>query len=231
MTLQEIFDDLTYGELSQVNTGGAESFGVSVENRKKLVTHVNRGLTVLHRRFRIKMGEMQVPLEAGKREYTLENVESPILKVERIRWPEKLKKDPREVVTKTTTLPLNEMEAEHNILMPSYNKLIVPQSIMESDVKHLDITYRANHPRIDKNTGEAFDPETIMVDMPEVYREPLLYYMAALATNPLGPGIEGFHEGNNYHQKFEMACRAIENQGGDMKESTHMTKFQRNGWV
>ena len=58
MKLQEIFDALWYGELSQVFQGGTDATeGIREEDRKKVISHIQLGLTSLHRRFnyRLKM--------------------------------------------------------------------------------------------------------------------------------------------------------------------------------
>ena len=44
MTLQEIFDQLTYGELSQLSMGGSEAGIIDESNYSRILVHVNLGL-------------------------------------------------------------------------------------------------------------------------------------------------------------------------------------------
>ena len=66
MTLQDIFDALSAGELSQISIGGQAAGVINKENRAKLLPHINMGLTALFKRFRLKEGELTIQLEAAE---------------------------------------------------------------------------------------------------------------------------------------------------------------------
>lgn len=71
MKLREIFDSLTYGELSQLNIGGAKEGFIDDSNYDRMLTHVNLGLTALHRRFLLKEGSLALALTPGLYLYDL----------------------------------------------------------------------------------------------------------------------------------------------------------------
>ncbi len=60
MLLSDLFDQLTYGELSQLEYGGVDNEGILLENYKRVVPHVNLALTELHKRFLIREEEVTI---------------------------------------------------------------------------------------------------------------------------------------------------------------------------
>ena len=59
MTLQDIFDKLTFGELSQIGVSG-NGTGISQEDYPKLISHVNLGLTDLYTKFPLREREVVI---------------------------------------------------------------------------------------------------------------------------------------------------------------------------
>ncbi len=71
MYLQEIFDSLRYGELSQLAVGGAcENGDIDIEDKRKIASHVQLGLTALFARFRLK--ESRVIIKTHHRQHLYE---------------------------------------------------------------------------------------------------------------------------------------------------------------
>lgn len=230
MTLDELFDDLTYGELSQLNLGDAGTQGVTVDNRPHVVSLINRGLEVLHRRFLLKRGRLTVPLVEGQEEYPLASETLPFVRVEYVEWPEGFSSDVIPPRGQRPALPLNDEGAELSLFTPNHRTLWVPQAIWDYGARELTVVYRGGHKRIDKEESTT-SPELIEVDLPEAFREPLLFYVASLVFNPLGFGVEGSHDGNNYAQKFEMACQQLETRGWDHGAMLERTSFHQRGFV
>ena len=54
MLLSELFDQLTFGELSQIYVAGRDEIGIQAADYEKIIPHINLGLTELHKRFEIK---------------------------------------------------------------------------------------------------------------------------------------------------------------------------------
>ena len=60
MYLNELFDQLTYGELSQLEYGGVDNEGITQEDHKRILPHINLALTELHKRFLIREEEVTI---------------------------------------------------------------------------------------------------------------------------------------------------------------------------
>lgn len=98
-------------------------------------------------------------------------------------------------------------------------------------LQQLRVVYRANHPKIVKEVG-YFNLEEVTFELPETHLEALLYYVASRMLKPGGlSGNTVFHEGNNYWQKFEAACQALEDKDYRNLESEQNYRLLRNGWV
>ena len=73
MTLQEIFNQLMVGELSQISIGGSEAGEISRANYPRLVPHITLGLTALYKRFTLKEGEVTIRLLPGISKYSIDS--------------------------------------------------------------------------------------------------------------------------------------------------------------
>lgn len=231
MNLKEIMDDLHFGELSQISLGGTLPNGVGIEDYGNIRSHVERTLTILHRRFRLKEGRLVIPLEEGKTEYKLESDSLPVMKVEHVLWPDGLDKElVREPKGNVKYLPLNDDGADITVYTPKFTTMTVPSKVWEYGARELIVVYRGGHERLDPNVADV-TPEEVEIDLPEAFREPLMLNIAAQIMNPTGPAMEGFHEGNNYAQKFEAACAGLENNGWEVNTVFENRGFQRSGFV
>lgn len=240
MKLSEIFQALTYGELRQLNIGGAEGQGITKENQNEILTHVNLGLTELHKRFLLREGRVTLQLLPGVRTYTVSKkhaqsnreswgVEKYILDSMAQPFEDDLLKIERVYDAKGQELGLNASEGYGhplNVRTVSMNTLVLPE-LLKGDT--VDVVYRANHPQLIREDN-SFDPTEIEVDLPYSHLEALLFYVASRVMNPIGAG-GGFHEGNNYAAKFEAACALLDNQGLRLDVGDGNTRLQRNGWV
>ena len=253
MKLQDVFNQLIYGELSQLYLGqddeaNVDPFGnpqMSEKDRLRITAIVQMGLTALHKRFRLKERRFKLHItpqqvsyvlksdfaqsndsDNGKVRYILDDSDpfkDDLLKVERVYDHE------------GTELTLNKVGDEEAVRTVSHNILVLPDHLVDPDYLAVDgrdevtVVYRADHPRLDTINAQyaPFDTE---VDLPVTHLEPLLYYVASRIMNPIGATGE-FHEGNNYYQKFEMACQQLEKQNYQMDPEGVSTRFETNGWV
>jgi hypothetical protein len=242
MNLKEIFDHLSYGELSQLSIGGTE--GINESNWERVLSSVNRGLTELHKRFLLREGTLTLGMMAGTQRYVLDvkhaasNRESHgvpkyildsqadpftgLMKIERV------------YAQDGTELMLNRGGdsfdlAQRSVRTPTYKSLVLPPELA---VQELRVVYRANHPKIVKEVG-YFNLEEVSVELPDTHLEALLYYVASQLMNPTGViGSQGqFHEGNNYWAKFEAACQQLDDKDYRNLESEENYRLLRNGWV
>lgn len=216
MKLSEIFDHLTYGELSQLSltTDLDGSRGVAEGDRYKLISHINLGLTALHKRFFLREGRTTVYVSPGIRSYTV-NADD-ILKIEKV------------LNTDGTEIPINQGDEAGGIHTTSYNSFLVGEDVVLGS--ELTVIYRANHAALSVRDSEK-DPERISVHLPRTHLEALLYFIASRIVNPTGFEAQGMHEGNNYYTKFERACQVLENGGYKITQQEEKPRIQRMGWV
>ena len=238
MKLQEIFDALWYGELSQVFQGGTDATeGIREEDRKKVISHIQLGLTSLHRRFNIRVGEFVLELQPGQTVYVLskEFAQSNTKSAEPVKYirdnqlpfEDDLFKIERIYDKNECELPFNESMFK-GIRTLRNHVLVVPESYQEkTDILH--ILYRANHPKIDTLMGEAV-PFMQEIELPDMYLQALLYFVGSRVMNPIGINQE-FHDGNNYAKKYELECMRLEQENFQIDDIEDNNKFHRSGFV
>lgn len=236
MYLQEIFDQLSGGEFSQLSIGGNAAGVIDDNNAAKVVNHINLGLTALYRRFNLKTGSLVLRLQEGQLKYQLHskfavNAESDselryiiddagepfaddIIKVEGV------------FAADGTELPLNDAADSDSVLTPTALTLEVPSALTLQD---LTVKYRGNHPRLVVEDG-YIDAEETWVDLPDTHQSALLYYVASRVNNPVGMSNE-FHAGNSYYAKYEGECQELESKGLQVDVTQTNDRLQRNGWV
>jgi hypothetical protein len=245
MKLKEIFDQLTYGELSQISIGGGAAGTVRAEDYPKLVAHVNLGLTALYKRFNLKRGQFKLVLQPGvtmyalNRKFAVTNTRSreavkfindtgmpfrdDLLKVESV-----LSDTGYEFGVNNPVDPLS-------MNTPSQRMLVVPADVVaradwladEMKTSSLTVFFRANHPKLE---AEDVEPEDLEIDLPETHLEALLLFIASRVHTPIGIGGED-NTGNTYFQKYELACQELENKNLQIDTGAQYDRLQKGGWV
>ena len=225
MKLQEVFDQLTYGELSQLSIGGNEAGVISVSNRERVIPHVNMALAAIYKRFPLKEGRVNVPLVTGTYTYTV--VGEDINRIERIFTDSALKEE----------LSLNNEIDIYSCFTTSPKVLVVPIAIVDNSTTlpsalkatSLDLVYRANHPKLQEKDADL-DPDELELEIPYTYIEPLIYFVASRMLANTGTGqFEGLAS-NNYMQKYEMASQLLTNLNPQVENTTKNARFRDGGW-
>ena len=237
MTLGDIFEQLTMGELSQISIGGGEQGEINEANYKRIIPHVNLALTALYKRFHLKEGRIRVLLIPERSVYPLvgkhafatrrstetdrfilDSVTSP--------FPDDLLKIERVITQDGTELGLNDESDMHGAFTPTFDVLRLP---VHPEGQVITVVYRAKHNPIKMTIG-YFDAERVELDLPDTFMEPLLYYIASRVNNPIGMTDE-FHAGNSYAAKYEKSCQEIEQRGLQIDTVSQGNSFSRRGWV
>lgn len=248
MKLQEIFTQLSYGELSQICVGGAAAGVIDDSNYQQVTAHVNLGLTALYKRFPLKEGRLVIGLLPEHINYTLtsayalNNMKSKV--TERYiqdtvteRFTDDILKVERVYTDRGKEFGLNDDNDPYAFMTPSSITLRAPKALAFgwSDLPtHLrtntiEVVYRANHPIYNPDVG-SFDPERIEIELPYTHLEPLLYFVASRFNNPVGMANE-FHAGNSYYAKYEASCQALEAVNLRVDQVSQENRLQRMGWV
>lgn len=244
MTLQDIFDQLTYGELAQVYLGGNQVGEVEPKYYKTLVNHINVGLNMLYKRFPLKEGMLVLVLQPKTYTYHLKQdfAENYLKSIEDIQYIKDTEDEPfindiikieRVITEKGDELFINNRADSNSIITKDFTTIKVPKELVDGikdKPKKLTIYYKADHPRIEYKE-KRFNPKTVNIELPYSFLEPLLYYVASRVHNPIGMAEE-MHAGNNYYSKYEKACQRLEmlNLANDTHDQTNTRLFNK-GWV
>lgn len=223
MKLSEVFNHLTYGELSQIAIGQNEMGEIAEDNYPVLLSHINLGLTALYKRFNLKEGSVTIPLVSNTTLYPLDG--KVVHKIERV------------ATVEGTDLGLNDRSDEFACSTPNMHTLRVPSAIVERSVdlpdrfktNELLVTYRANHPNL-VLVNEYIDPNITEVELPYSHLEALLYFIASRVNNPIGL-VNEFNAGNNWASKYELECQQLELQNLEIDQGSTNDRLSKGGWV
>lgn len=248
MKLADVFTQLTYGELSQLHLGDLVDGKIPREHLAPLLSHINMGLTALHKRFPLRERSIKLLLQSGMLTYRLHSdfaVHS-MDSFEDLRYIQDSEADPfvddihkieRVYTQSNRELGLNDDSDCYACKTPSYNLLMVPEDIVEqsSDLpeglktEYLKVVYRANHPIIKLENGRI-NPDEAEIELPYSHLEALLYFIASRVNNPIGM-VQEFHAGNSWAAKYEMECQRLEQFNLRVDQGEQNTRLQRNGWI
>lgn len=223
MLLKEIFDQLTFGELSQISIGGSELGAINESNYVRMIPHINMALAAIYKRFPLKEGRGTFTLQAGAYIYSL--VEDDVSRIETVKnelGNELSLNEPSDYYSCYTTSP-----KVIKVCPDIVNQLIdVPDYYKSTS---LEVIYRASHPLLVDSI--LFDPETIEIELPYTHLEPVIYFIASRVLSPTGAGPLQGVVGNNYMQRYEMACQQLILQNPQIENTSYHTRLTNNGWA
>lgn len=251
MTLDDIYTQLSHGELRQLFLGGQDitdpTAGLSPEQYPKLLSSVQLGLTELHKRFFLRQGRLAVELQPGITTYRLtpEFAESNIRSREPVKYIKDAGNPFRNELFKVEQvwgvlrdtpfeIPVNQSGFMRGIHMPNLTTLVLPTDVNTApwmkETSQLDVLYRADHPEINVHLANAY-PAGVQIELPNTHMEALCFYIASRIHNPIGMTPGAMHEGNNYFQRFLAAVAELKNQGSELDREIGDTKFSGRGFV
>lgn len=233
MTLQDIFDQLIYGELSQLAL--TEDNELNANDRQKLIPHIKLGLTELHKRFLLRERNVKVNMVTDQLTYVLHSdyaesnskAVSPYLADTSDPFTDDVLKIERIFNDEDEEMILNKPDNEYSIRTTSPTTMLIP--VQDPTTEYVTVYYRADHPTIDQY-AYLQPANKVTINLPPGYLEPLLYYVASRVMNPIGLTPE-FHEGNNYYAKFEAAVQRLKDINLDIDTEHENTKFTNRGFV
>ncbi|TNE95309.1 MAG: hypothetical protein EP328_10090, partial [Gammaproteobacteria bacterium] len=215
MTLEEVFEQLSAGELAQVFLAEGGTGEVPKEKRLQVLAHIKLGLTALHKRFLLREGTITIGLVEGQQKYVIDKLyaasntksTAPVKYIQDSADPylSDLLKIERVYAEDGTELSLNVVDDPDSAFTPNFKTLVLPEDLEGTTVK---VVYRADHPVIDPILAKAV-PFKVEIELPPGHLEPLLYFVASRVMNPIGM-TNDFHDGNNFAAKYEMACQQLE---------------------
>jgi len=238
ITLQEIFNHLTYGELAQVAIGGGANGFIADQDYPKAISFVNRALTALHQKFLLAKEKLLLQQYVGtniyylRSDYAVSNADSLLIPkyiVDSVAIPfeDNLFKVEQVFSAEGTEYPLNDASAEVPIFTTKFDVLEMVPVIPEL----LTVAYRSGHKKIVYTLG--FDPASVQLHIPNFILEALLLHIAARVFAPIGNGEGETNLHRIFAANYELECQKLEQQNLDLESDTRSlnSAFSRGGWI
>lgn len=250
MTLDDIYQQLSFGELRQLFMGGKNiddpNTGMPEESFYKLLPTIQLGLTEMHKRFNLRLGYFNVNLQDGQVIYQLLHkfAASNSRSKELVKYIDDsefkfynnlLKVECMEGVLdeEKYEIPMNEAGNDEAIMFLSDTTFKIPTDEEKApwltETTSIKVTYRANHPEINTYIANV-SPKTTEIYLPHTHLEALCYYVASRMYNPIGMVPNSIHQGNNYFAKFEASCLKIQDRGFEIDDDELSSKFGARGF-
>lgn len=249
ITLQEIFDRLTFGDLSHIALGGAALGQIESKNYPHVINCLNGALTALHKRFLLRTAEITVQQIVGITTYYLRKARTistgtlPKYILDTVDNPYTEDLFKIESILNASRVPFIINDASISVSKPVYdqNSVIIQTSpiytpafdtifLTPADpVEQFIVQYRANYPRI--LITDTIDPTAIEVNISDAYIDALSLSIAARVYTPLTSGDGQMSAASIYAIQYEAECKRLENEGMAIEDRTEPDRFERNGWV
>lgn len=239
MVLQELFDNLAHGEFSNLAVGNSATGSIKQEAYPKVVTHINRALKAIYKRFILKKKTIWVHQQADLSTYYLRSA----YLIDTVPGPDAylsdLSTDPFEDDLVNVLyardgdgedMPLNNPRyPDTGIFTQAADTLeMTPDN---DDLQVIQLTYQAFYPRI--VITETFSPETYPLYFPAFIEEALMVHIASqLFKGKTSKASEGEGYGTNtFEYRFDKACQEIEDLGLAEPSEEKSQRFTKKGFV
>lgn len=217
MRVLDIIEDVTLSELMMQNrydSGDVRELTVTDVNR--LVSQINRGLTELHRRFQLKVAKHTIGLSKDRQVYDLPESTIELLKA----WD-----------SCNDVVSINRQDCDEGIRQLSVNSIEVSLNYLRNH-KYIVLELVKNANKIEPIQESISELEGVELDLPEVYKEALIMFVASRMTASLMNGaFAQFPEGQNYFQRFENICGQLQHEGLEVEQYGNTELFYEKGFV
>ena len=235
MTLQELFDHLTYGELGQFFIGGLEDGGISNISQPNLINNINLGLLELYTEFPLKTKEVFIQLYEHITTYTLHTdyAQSNLNSTQPTKYIVDYSADPfiNDVLLIDSVFnedgaeyPLNDSTQTFSVFTPSYNSIQVP--FVDGD-NAISVIYRASPQRIPTTN---VNPSLVDVPIPPQLVGALISFVVSKVHSSIGSSNET-NKAGLFYNKFKAEIANIKLLGLIQKEQIFNERLWSNGWV
>jgi hypothetical protein len=248
MYLQEIFDQLSSGELVLSNLGE-----ITEEKWPRAVMHINLGLSDLFKRFFLREGRLTLELKPDRTVYPLDNkyavanTKSKIAAEDRFildsadeKYTNDVLKVERIITATGFEPPMDDTAQKYPFLATDtapftlrlHADVVAQASDLPEDLvgETLEVVYRARHPKIDA-LAAGFNPDRYEVKLPDSHLQALCYYVAGRVMGPAGMGQTEGVTSTNYWQRYEAECASLRDTGVSLARNDGLDKLRDRGFV
>lgn len=236
MKLQELYERLSYGELSNLSIASEGDGTIQTEARPRVLLQINEGLLKLHSRFVLKEQELFLQLHEENRLYYLRRpyavnytpgpgeVSQPLRYI--LDTPENpfigdLIKVMRVYDECGDEVPLNDDGLCNSLFTPKPDLLQVPT---DCHTGKLSLMYQARHPKL---TGDLNQE----IDIPDFLWGALSAYVAYKIFSNMN-SQDGKEKAQEHLAFYELECENIKKQDiANSSISTTHSRFEARGWT
>ena len=237
ITLKEVLDHLTYGNLSHVSIGNAAMGFIEEKDYPKVISCINGALTALHKRFLLRTGEISIQQYADttvyylRRLYAVSNTGDPSITKYLIDttdnpFPSNVFKIEKLYSADGSEIILNDDTMEYPAYTPNFDTLVMT---LPETPELVRVTYRADHPRI--VIGDTFDPELVELHIPYSILDAISLNVASRIYTPLTSGDGQQSSASAFIYAYEMECKRLEDEGITLDHNVTDNRFENSGWV
>lgn len=246
-TVRDLFDDLAYGELSNLKIGNDTIGSIAEENYPKMISHINLGLIDLFQKFVLKKKEVNVHQIAGVTTYYLrtDHMDDIGYCGKNGIYIEKAAMDPfDDDIVKVIeifdaagdVIPLNDkratdqriaqgIEVTPGITHSAHDTL---NMILPTTLEIVAVVYQAYYPKI--VVKELFDPGKVKLYLPHYLRKPLMLYIAARIVSGMKVSLAEGEENpaNARWAHYRISCKEIEKLNLTVDEDDGNDRFENS---
>lgn len=233
MKLNELFERLSYGELSNLSLS-IDGGGTIEERHHAKVTHfINEGLLKLYSKFVLSQKQLLIEMVQGITNYHLDP------KYAETQWdsgevPYPYIKDlgrekfigdvirVNEVYGENGKLPLNDLFQSHSVFTPTYKVLQVPHVV---DYGTLNVIYQAKHPILTPDNLEAD------IELPDVLESALMAYVGYRVYTLMNTADASAKAQEHLSNFYRICDEVVANDLVGTSVSTVNDKFTNGGWL
>lgn len=233
MNIEELFADLSYGELSSLNLAGEGDGTIADAGKERIIRFANDGLLKLHTRFILKESDVLIELVDWITNYHLlkkfaESQADTSTQVPYIKdlWREPFQEDVIRILSVFNSygceLPLDDEGNPASVFKPQGNVLQVPHPV--SGVA-LSVVYQAKHAPL---TLDNLNQE---IELPDVLTPALRSWIAYRAFGQLNTQ-ESQAIAQGHEAAYEATCTEVVQQDlVSTSLSRSSQRFDKNGWA
>jgi len=238
MVLQDLFDDLVYGEFSDIALGTGALGTLPEASYPRIASFINMGLRDLYKKFILRKKEIKLYYQTGIYTYYLRS--DYVGPVNSLGPNVYLVEDDNNVFDNSIVkviaaydsdedkLPLNAPKDDTSLFTPAYDIIKLPVTDPPSMVT---LVYQSYYPKILITTG--FDPEEYELHFPSFIENALLAFVASRHFK--GKKIKRADGSTTNHNTFlsmyGRACKELEQDGFAEESDDDRDRFTDNGWV
>lgn len=237
--LEDLFKLLATGEFSNISLSKNGGDNLEEQDYEKVIGHINLGILEIYKRFKFLQNEITIHVDPSVSVYYLH--------LDRLALEHNINKTEYLQIPEDSEGCLNIIEiigafAEDGTELIMNNRFLTPSilrvandtlKISKVDVaRKIDITYKAFPTKIEFE--DDFDPEEVILHIPDTVIDPLLNFIAARVYKPTGSNDSSINSDKsiNYEKKYELAMQKIDMYGLEGENADdNPDNFAEKGWV